>query len=76
MRGYSEMKERVDFLEEDLRLMPITDNGLTTTTYNDPPVFLLRMNLILPGLAVPEAPSCRRSAQLLCCDLQRAAFAN
>ena len=50
------MKERVDFLEEDLRLMPITDNGLITTTYNDPPVSLLRTNLILPGLAAPVSP--------------------
>jgi hypothetical protein len=47
------MKERVDFLEESLRLMPITDNGLTTTRYNDPPVSLLRTNLIFPGLAAP-----------------------
>jgi hypothetical protein len=50
------MKERVDFLEENLRLMRITDDGLTTTTYNDPPVSLLRTNLILPGLASPVNP--------------------
>ena len=50
------MKERVDFLEESLRLVPITDNRLTTTTYDDPPVSLLRTNLILPGLAAPVNP--------------------
>jgi hypothetical protein len=50
------MKERVDFLEESLRLMPITDNGLTTTAYDDPPVSLLRTNLILPGIAAPVNP--------------------
>ena len=50
------MKERVDFLEESLRLVPITDNRLTTTTYDDPPVSLLRTNLILPGLAAPVSP--------------------
>jgi hypothetical protein len=50
------MKERANFSEENLRLIPITDNGLTTTTYNDPPVSLLRRNLILPGLAAPVNP--------------------
>lgn len=56
MAGYSLMKERVDFLQENLWPMPILDNGLTTSIYDDPPVSLLRTNLILPGLAVPVNP--------------------
>jgi hypothetical protein len=50
------MKEQADFLEESLRLISITDDGLTTTTYNEPPISLLRTNLILPGLAAPVNP--------------------